>query len=533
VKPFGAAGLFFALAVLAASVRFPALAARPMHADEAVHADKIGTLLEGGGYAYDPTEYHGPTLYYLTLFPAWLQGARRYVEIDEITLRSVPAAVGTALVFAHAGARPFLGPLGAALAALLVAISPAMVYYSRYYIHETLLVAFSFGALVAVCRYLRRPHAGWALVAGGAAGLMLATKETAPLALGSMLAGLAATDLGARWRDSAAVPLPPRARGKHMLLALAAAVAVAVVLFSAFLRRPEGVLDATRAYGLYLERATTGSWHVHPWHYYLGLLVYFPARGTPVWTEGLILALAVLGAASAWTRRTAPGADPRALRFLAGYTLILLVTYSAIPYKTPWCLLGFLHGMILLAGAGAASLVSSARSVRTRALVSVLLAAAAAQLGLQAVAGSFRFAADPRNPYVYAHTGPDVFPIVRRLTELAEAHVSGAGMPLQIVSRENLWPLPWYLRRLTHVEWWNGISDAARTAPVVVVTPDMEPALVRRLYDVPAPGERELYVSIFERPVELRPGLELRGYASARLWEDFRRREAAAAETAR
>ena len=164
--------------------------------------------------------------------------------------------------------------------------------------------------------------------------------------------------------------------------------------------------------------------------------------------------------------------------------------------------------------------------------MSVLLAAAAAQLGLQAVTGSFRFAADPRNPYVYAHTGPDVFAIVKRLTELAEAHTSGAGMPLQIVSRENLWPLPWYLRRLTHVEWWNGISDAARTAPVVVVTPDMEPALVRRLYDVPAPGERELYVSIFERPVELRPRVELRGYAASGLWDVFRRREAEPAAAA-
>ena len=57
----------------------------------------------------------------------------------------------------------------------------------------------------------------------------------------------------------------------------------------------------------------------------------------------------------------------------------------------------------------------------------------------------------------------------------------------------------------------------------------MEPALVRRLYDVPPPGERELYVSIFERPLELRPGVELRGYASASLWEDFRRRDTPAA----
>ena len=51
-------------------------------------------------------------------------------------------------------------------------------------------------------------------------------------------------------------------------------------------------------------------------------------------------------------------------------------------------------------------------------------------------------------------------------------------------------------------------------APVIVVTPEMEPALVRKLYDLPPPGERELYMSIFEEPVELRPQVELRGYAA-------------------
>lgn len=517
--------LFLALAVLAGALRLPALAERPMHADEGVHADKLGTLLEGGGYAYDPAEYHGPTLYYLSLVPAWLQGATRYAEIDEVTLRLVPAATGTVLVALHALARPLLGLHGALVAALLCAISPAMVYYSRYYIHEVLLVAFSFVALLALCRYLLRPGAGWALVAGAAAGLMLATKETAPLALGSMLAGLAATDLTLRFRAPATPGLSSLVRGRDVVLALAAGVAVALVLFSSFLGRPDGALDAVRAYGLYLERATTASWHIHPWHYYLGLLVHFPATGTPFWTEALILALAVAGAVAGWRRDAVPGADARILRFLGAYTLLMLVAYSAIPYKTPWCLLGFLHGMILLAGAGAVFLVRSARGARARGLVVALLAAAAAQLGWQAYAASFRFAADPRNPYVYAHTGADVFEIVRRLEALALVHPAGKALPVQVVSRENLWPLPFYLRRLSRVEWWNGVSDAAPVAPVVVLTPDMEPALVRRIYDLPPPGERELYVSAFERALELRPGVELRGYVAGRLWEAFRQAE--------
>jgi hypothetical protein len=314
--------------------------------------------------------------------------------------------------------------------------------------------------------------------------------------------------------------------GRHAAWALLAAVLTSSALFTSFLTHPEGIVDAARAYGFYLDRARTASWHFHPWSYYLGLLIRFPSSGTPFWTEGLILVLAVAGGAAAWVAKGVAGAEARALRFLGFYTLLMLVTYSAIPYKTPWCLLGFLHGMILLAGPGAVFVVRSFRGAALRAVIGVLLVGAAAHLGWQAFLGSFRFAADPRNPYVYAHTGTDVFEIVGRLKDLARAHPDGSSMPVQIISRENLWPLPFYLRGLSRIAWWNGVSESAPNAPVILVAPDMEPALVRKLYDLPPPGERELYVSIFERPVELRPRVELRGYAANGLWEDYRRLQA-------
>jgi len=527
-----ARGMFLAPVLLAAAFRFPDLAARPMHADEAVHADKLGTLLEGGGYVYDPSEFHGPTLYYLTLPSAWVQGARRYVEIDEVTLRAVPAALGVALVAAHLGTTAWLGTAGAVVAALLAAISPAMVFYSRYYIHETPLVLFTFGALLAGCSYVRKPGAAPALVAGACLGLMHATKETAPLAICSMLAGLGLTLVVDHWRGLGPPSIWDVAKGRDVLLAFLAGLLVAGVLFSSFLGNPGGPVDSVRAFGMYLDRANAASWHFHPWHYYLGLLVRFPSEGTPVWTEGLIVVLAIAGAAAGWSRSGIPGADSRVLRFLAFYTLLMVVVYSAIPYKTPWCLLGFLHGMILLAGAGAVFLVRAWRSRVARGLVVVLLASAAAHLGWQAYSGSFRFAADPRNPYVYAHTGTDVFTIVGRLRDVARAHPEGRAVPVQVISRENLWPLPWYLRDFSRVGWWNGVSEQAENAPVIVVTPDMEPALVRRLYELPPPGERELYVGLFDRPVELRPQVELRGYVAMSLWEEHRNLEATLAPSA-
>ena len=403
-----------------------------------------------------------------------------------------------------------------------------MVFYSRYYIHETPLVLFSFGVLLGACGYLRKPGAAPALLAGACAGLMHATKETAPLALGSMLLALALSGSRTAGAGTRSAKISSLVRGRDVLLALLAAILVSSLLFSSFLSHPRGLVDSVRAYGIYLDRAGAASWHFHPWDYYLRLLIHFPAEGTPLWTEGLIVVLAVVGGAAGWSRRGVPGADSRVLRFLGFYTLLMLVLYSAIPYKTPWCLLGFLHGMILLAGAGAVFLVRASRGVAMTALVCALLVAAAAHLGWQAFAGSFRFAADPRNPYVYAHTGTDVFEIVGRLKALARAHPDGLAMPVQVISRENLWPLPWYLRGFSNVAWWNGVSDPAPNAPVIVATPDMEEALLRKLYDLPPPGERELYVSVFERPVELRPRVELRGYAARTLWDDFRRLEATA-----
>jgi len=411
------------------------------------------------------------------------------------------------------------------VAALLTAISPAMVFYSRYYIHELPLVFFSFGALLGACRYLRAPSVGSALLTGVSAGLMLATKETALVALVSLVLAFAATRLCERWRATGQPAGGAAVRGRDALVALLAALFVAGLLFSSFLGRPGGILDALRAYGPYLARAGAASVHVHRWDYYLRLLVHAPSRGTPVWSEGLILLLALVGGAAGWVVRAPSGADVRVLRLLGFYTLLMLACYSAIPYKTPWCLLGFLHGMVLLAGAGAVALVRALPGRVSRAAVSLLLLAAAGQLGWQAFSGSFRFAADPRNPYVYAQTGSDVLEIAGRLRGLALADADGAATRIQIVSRENLWPLPWYLRGLSRVEWWNGVPEAAPSAPVIVVTPDMEAALVRKLYELPPPGQRELYVSAFDRPLELRPRVELRAYAAKSLWDAFLARE--------
>ena len=504
---------------LAASLRVPALDLRPMHADEAVHAAKFGDLLEHGEFQYDPQEYHGPTLAYLTLIPARVQGAARYADLDEFTLRSVPAAMGVLLVAAHLLLVPVVGFRPAALSAVFAAVSPAMVYYSRYYIHETLLVAFSFGALVSICRYLQAPRVAWAIAAGTSIGLMVATKETWVIAFGSMAGALVlAWSLGPG-HQARQGPRELRRAAVHLAAAALSGVVVAGLFFSSFFRHPQGMVDSVAAYATYLARAGADSWHVHPWHYYIGLLLFTGSDGGPVWTEAVILALALAGIVLGFTDRGGRGSDRRPLVLLGAYAVLMTVVYAAIPYKTPWCALGFLHAFVLLAGVGGTRLLAALPAPRLRPIAAVLLGAAIGHLGWLAWAGSFRFASDPRNPYVYAHTGPGVFEIARRVEALARAHPDGAAMPVEVISAQNLWPLPWYLRRFPAVRWETAPVNDGVPAPVILATPEMEGAIREKLFEWRPPGERELYVPIFDRPVELRPRVEVRGFAAKTLWD--------------
>jgi len=450
-----------------------------MHADEAVNADRVGTLIDQGRYEYSAAEFHGPTLIYAAAALARIDRLKDYRALTEAVLRAVPALAGVLLVAAHFWLIPYFGFPASACAALFTAVSPAMVYYSRYFIHETLLVLFTFGALLALWGYLRRPSLAWALAAGAMFGLMFATKETWIIAAACM--GVAVVFA--------------KAPGRRFVWSAAAFAAVAIVLMSSFGTHWRGVADSLLAYRTYLARgAGIDTAHVHPWYFYFSCL-----RG-----EWPVAALAAAGMAAS-----------NVPRFLKIYTVLMAAIYCALPYKVPWNVLSFWHAAILLAGAGVVWLAQRL----PRAVVVGLVGIAVAQLGWQARADSFERASDPRNPWVYAHTGTDVFVIMKQIDALAAVAPQGSAVGMQIYTHENLWPLPWYLRRYSNVRWWNGVSDTAPLAPVILATPDMEPALVHRIYEVPPPGQREMYVNMFDRYVELRPRVEVRGYVAKTLWD--------------
>ena len=506
------AGALVVLALTAGiALRTARLAERPMHHDEANQAVKFGALLERGEYRYDAHDHHGPTLYYLTLPSAWLGGQRTFASLDEATLRSVPVlfGVGTILLLPLLSAgmsRPVV-----VTAAVLMAVSPAMVFYSRMYIQEALFACFALAFVIGVGRVVTGRGLAWASMTGVAAGLAIATKETAAIVLPSAVAAAAIA-----WWSVGAGRSTNTPTGRHVrratLLGLGTAAGVAALFYSSFLTAPGAIVEPLRGAGTYLARGIDPAGHAHPWYYYLQLLTY-SASGGLRWSEGLVLALAALGGTTAWRRSaSSPPVSRFWPRYLAGHVVIAGAIFSAIPYKTPWNLLPFYAGAFVLAGVGFAALLNGSRSRIERAALAAALAVGCIHLGWQAWRASITYAADPRNPYVYAQTVPDAVRMAERITRLSALHPDGARMQVSVIApASEQWPLPWSLRGMPNVGYWTAPGDGlALEAPVIVCSLDHAAALEQAL------GDR--YVSEY---FGLRPELLLTVYIDRGLWDRF------------
>lgn len=480
-----------------------------MHTDEAVHGVKFGALLERGKYIYDPVEYHGPVLNYVTLIPAKLSGQNTLSEVSETTLRTVPAVSGILLIAFTFWLLPGLGWTAVLSAALLMALSPAFVYYSRYYIQEMLLVCFTAGWIGAAFRFYLSRKWEWILLSGLFFGLMHATKETCIItywAAGSavLIVYLLRNGFAPSFHN------PGKRTWIHLSLFVLAAGITSAWFFSSGFTRAQGIADSFRTYANYFVRAGQNPHHNHVWTYYFQHLFFFVSGGK-IWSEWPVALLALAGWTwifRSWSTRN------NLTRFLAVYAVLLTGMYVLIPYKTPWSMLSFYHAWMLLAGIGFAALLEWTRNARKiRIVCLILLCFGAAHLGVQAWAANFQDDSSPDNPYVYSHPTEDVFRIGEQVRAASKQAGRTPEWPIQvIVADHEYWPLPWTFRDLQYVGWYGAVPEQWTPAPILLFSPEFEDAIIRKLYEEAEPGQRHLYVPLFDRALELRPGQPLLGF---------------------
>jgi uncharacterized protein (TIGR03663 family) len=157
---------------------------------------------------------------------------------SDLVARVAPAVLGALLI-------PLLYPLKqlgylssrqALVAALFIAASPEMIYFSRFLRNDIFVVFFTLLMLVALLLYLDRHKPGYLIVAAAAAGLGMSAKENMPIVL--LIVG--AYGAYALWRG--AIRLPDR-WVRHFLAAGLVTVGVMALFYSSFGQHPEVLMD--------------------------------------------------------------------------------------------------------------------------------------------------------------------------------------------------------------------------------------------------------------------------------------------------
>ena len=478
--------VFAALALLALAVRLPQLGERPMHTDEAINGYITGELLAGQSFHYDPRDRHGPALFLLVEPVVRLCGAKNFSELTERELRLSTALTGAATVLLFGAGVEMFGFIACFLAALLFAVAPLPVYYSRYFIHESLFVFATFGLILSGWRAQQKKSVALAALAGFFAALMLAGKETTVLHFFALLLAAVGVRLwSVRLRSRAATApqivrqdnclLPTHPRLPKMILAASAAfVFTFILLFTWFGRNWQALADLFHAAVNFTARAG-GQGHEKPFWYYAKLLC-------DGWSGTAVLLLTAIGMISIIRQFLGrPKLHPLAPRiFLAVYALAIFAIYSAIPYKTPWLALNFWLAIALLAGIALEWIWFATKKISVRAAILVFLAGLGILLAHDTRERVFKNPADETNPYAYAHTTEDILGLPARIAEAARAQ--NLAQPRIAVIARDAWPLPWYLRNFSNVGYWQP-EQTPGPADFFITTTDVPDALAKRLKD--------------------------------------------------
>ncbi|HBE25007.1 MAG TPA: hypothetical protein DDW33_04885 [Ktedonobacter sp.] len=232
---------FWGIILLGGILRFWGLGDKPLHHDESLHAyfslqlmhnmeNWLGCFNPAAScYHYDPL-LHGPFQFHfiaLVYKISQLVGAPDN-GVNTTTVRILAATLGTVIVGLPYFLRDYLGKWGAWLACFLLAVSPSLVYFSRFAREDIYMACFTLLLVVSVARYIRDRKMRWLLLAALAFSLSYATKEATFLTVavfGSFFGALVVWELGLRWpvraklnRDTAPWYIPRTAAPIVLLL---------------------------------------------------------------------------------------------------------------------------------------------------------------------------------------------------------------------------------------------------------------------------------------------------------------------------
>ncbi len=402
--------IFIMLAIIS---RFVFISLRPLHHDEGVNYFFAKNLISGYGYSYDPYNYHGPFYFFVLALSFLIFG------ISEFSLRFPAAVFGIILIllpiFLRFKEDKNFDKYGKYIASSFILISPSLVYYSRYSIHESAFILFSFLTVYFFSLILEKEKLDYLPYFATFLALLFCTKETAILICGVFfVVGLINYKkvVGLGWRKNREI----------LILSLVIFILIFIIFFTSFLSNISGFSNSFKAFLPWTERGFVEKGHDKPFNYFISLLLNYEL---PIFLFGILGVFFAFKSRSFFYRNTAL------------WFVISFLAYSIIPYKTPWLVVNMTLPLCFLSAIAITGIYEKI-SLNARRFLIFIIILSVFYLAYFLIFLNFAYPWQSNNQLAYAHTEKEVLELVKTLKDKA--------MPDSkiLVISDNYWPLPFY-----------------------------------------------------------------------------------------
>ncbi len=462
----------FLIILSALLIRLFDLGERVFHHDESVHASFTLKLLNTGEYTYQPS-YHGPFLFHSTAV------IFHFLGINDTTARLIPVFFGVAAIPLLFLLEKEIGKRGVLWSAFLLAFSPSMVYYSRFFRDDPIIIFCTLATVVGGIRYLENIQSSkrypYLVLVASSLAIAVSSMENSYLIIlmfGAYAGIYFLYKFYFYWKkeqlslkkalllkSSAFCPLIP-----EILLSTVLFIFIAMLFYTNLFKNwisPISIVEMAFSHWTEMHRIQRLG---GPFYFYIPILLLY---------EIPILFFGIMGIIHFLKKKDQNSAF---FLFLSYWAVANLLLYSYLQEKVPWLVVHIVLPFGILAGAYLGkffSRVSDNRQTdnrqkeqiseaengssesgkklafkinhsRVHTLVAGILALTLIMSLFQCISVNFYKSMDPNERMTYTQSSPEIRELMKKIEGFNKTPDT---LTLCVLDPDDLyWPLPWYLR---------------------------------------------------------------------------------------
>jgi len=507
--------------------RFYNLGLKPLHHDESMFATFAYHLYQGQGYQYQPI-LHGPFLIDATAFIYLILGDSNF------TCRLITALFGIGIFILIFNFRKIQRNDFFIYSLILIAISPTLLYYSRFLRNDVPFAFFSLLCVFSANKYFRSDKKQNLYFMILSAFLLMCIKENFVIFFFTLITYLYLVNIIEKFRDVQKEEhvfnnvIKKLCNDKYdFFIAILIGIIIYVTLYTTFFTNLKGLLDG-------LFRESFKYWweqnKLHrlkgPFHYYIPILFIYEFPALLFCTIGMISDILsakrkkilrifiwliinvivlylfstkfIIKDGSTFEKITHIGSALDLLialnvfifgiyvtikkinekkiffAFLVYWFVMSLLIYSYAGEKVPWLSVHITLPMILLGAKYLSDFFHRCSVIPAKAGIQFVYLVILFILTLYNFKNSiilcFRNADDPAERMVYVHTTKEVPKLANEIFQISESIGTGLQTPIHL-SGESKWPLYWYLRKFNNL--YEPINLKQKEPPIIIMDPFM------------------------------------------------------------